>query len=192
MEAWAAWPGLGCPRSPASLWPALGTGRPWEQPALGRASAQPPPAAECGVVSGMAQGQHTCSAPPLRWPIRDTGGSAPKQTLGDVRIGVSARQGGGCSEGMGQDPAPPGLAAGSCLQEQAGEGAVELLGSGWTRLWCCQEPSGAPPQRAKFSCDPPPHQHQDAEQAPAMSPRAGLGSIHGSPIPAINTSRDRP
>lgn len=40
------------------------------------------------------------------------GGSAPKQTVGDVQSSTSARLGRGCSKGTGQDPAPPRLAAG--------------------------------------------------------------------------------
>lgn len=87
-------------------------------------------------------------------------------------------------KGPGGTLLPPGWQPAPRLRKRAGEGAVQPLGSGWTRLWCqwlSREPSGAPPWRAKFSCDPPPHQHQDAEQGPAVSPRAGLGSIHGSP-----------
>lgn len=120
----------------------VGTKALWELPAVGQVPTWPPPAAERGAVLGMAPAHRTCSVPPLRRPLRDVGGSAPKQTLGGVQISTSARRGRGCSEGVGQDPAPPGLAAGSLPAGRSRRAAQQWVNT--ARCW--QEPSGAPPQ----------------------------------------------
>lgn len=167
----------------------MGTGGPWGQPVPSQAPAQPPRAAERGAVLGMAPDQRTCSAQPLRQPLRHVGRSAPKQTLGDIQISARTlrrEQAGPCSPQAGRQVPACGSGQGKEPFSRSAVGEHSCGASGSR-----ENPRGAPPRRAKFVCDPPTHRHQDVEQGPAVLPRAGLGSIHGHPTPAINVSRDR-
>lgn len=138
---------------------------------MGTDSSSAPP-----LNMGQVWQRQGVSVPALRWLLRDAGGSAPKQRQGRAGPGRT-----------GQDPVPTGSLLGRCLWSEQG-GAVELPGSGQTQRRCQGEPWGAPPRRAKSTCEPPPCRHQDAEQSPAVPCRAGLGSIRSCLIPTINTS----
>lgn len=137
---------------------------------------------------------------------------APKQTLGDVRIGTS--WGGGCSEGTGQDPAPPsrcsaagghGCGAGSSrgsprephLAEQssaailhpiAGETQSAALpcaqGRAGQLLWPCQPSHKHIMRQAiKPTCSRHLQRFQFGLWPLLVPPPRGAGAPHASPVP---------